>query len=44
MEPDWDDFLDWGEGAYHSDEENRRYDREPYPDELLGEDFEDDID
>jgi hypothetical protein len=41
MEWEPEDFLDWGEGAYHSDEENRRGNREPYPDELLGEDFDD---
>jgi len=33
----WD--FDIGEGAYHSDEENRHVDREPYPDELWDEEF-----
>ena len=36
-----DDFFDIGEGAYHSDEENRREDEEPYPDELWDKEFED---
>ena len=34
------DFLEsMGEGAYHSDEENRRSDREPYPDEVWEKEF-----
>jgi hypothetical protein len=28
------DFYDIGEGAFHSDEEGRRENEEPYPDEV----------
>ncbi len=34
------DFLeDIGEGAFHSDEENRKFNREPYPDEIWDEEL-----
>lgn len=39
------DFLDgldgFGEGSFHADEENRKYDRESYPDELWEQEFAD---
>jgi len=40
---DWDDFIEFdiGEGAYHSDEENRCGCDNPYPDELWEREFED---
>lgn len=40
---DWDDYsFDIGEGAYHSDEENRGCGcDDPYPDELWEKEFED---
>ena len=39
---DWEDYgFDIGEGAYYSDEESRRYNDDPYPDELWDKEFED---
>ena len=32
--------FDFGEGAYYIDEEERRNDEEPYPDELWDKEFE----
>ena len=41
---EYDDFgFDVGEGAYHSDEENRKNNEEPFPDELWDKDYERDI-
>lgn len=39
---EYDDFgFDIGEGAFHSDEENKRENEVPFPDELWEEEFDD---